>query len=101
MTAYRREADATQAATEAETCRRLSEARRDQRERELRRAALEADIDGCVAAAIERERQPLLDALSDALGSAVGELLASKLGPITEKLSELERALNRSRRDPK
>jgi hypothetical protein len=54
LTAWRANADARTAAREAETRRREREAGRDQREREIRRAMIEADIDGRIAAALER-----------------------------------------------
>jgi hypothetical protein len=61
LTRYRAEADAAQAAERAETQRRIREAKRDQRERELRRAMVEADIDGRIAA------------LTEAIGQVVAE----------------------------
>jgi phage terminase Nu1 subunit (DNA packaging protein) len=90
---YREEADAVVAAERAEIARHKRAARSLQRQRE--RALAEADVDERVRVAVAREVAGVLDALSDAVGGAVGQLLKQKLDPVERKLGELERLLDR------
>ncbi len=94
---YQREAAELEATRERERRAMQREHRTELRQRERDRAAAEADIDARIAAALAAERAPLLDAVCDVVGEAIGQLLQERIGPISDKLAELERLLQRLR----
>src|SRR5262249_19784245 len=90
---YQREADELEAVRKRERQGVQREHRAEQRQRERDRAAVEADIDARIASAIATEREFLLTVV----GEAMGQLLKEKMGPIADKLAQLEGLLNRLR----
>jgi hypothetical protein len=90
---YRADAEASLAADREETLRRQRKAARDQMARH--RAMAEAEIDERVRVAVAREVAVVLDTLSEAVGSAIGELIKQNMDPVEKKLATLERLLNR------
>ena len=93
LTQYREDAEASLAADREELQRRQRKAARDLMMRQ--RAAAEIDIEARIKAAVATEVAAVLDTLSEAVGSAIGELIKQSIDPVEKKLATLERLLDR------